>query len=139
VIIATFPEQERGPAIGTWTASGTIAGALGPLIAGAILNVASWPWIFVINLPLVVVCLWLIVVASSQDSSSRAHIESKVSKDLHRTRLPALEIAGRQTPARGELIGCAEDRLRWILALLPYEVVGRGGREPVLIEESLRP
>jgi EmrB/QacA subfamily drug resistance transporter len=60
VIIATFPAKERGPAIGTWTAWGTIAGALGPLIAGLILNVASWRWIFVINLPLVITCLWLI-------------------------------------------------------------------------------
>ncbi|MEA2385798.1 MAG: hypothetical protein QOH72_5769 [Solirubrobacteraceae bacterium] len=60
VIVATFPERERGPAIGTWTAWGTIAGALGPLVAGLILSVASWRWIFVINLPLVLACLWLI-------------------------------------------------------------------------------
>ena len=63
VIVATFPERDRGPAIGTWTAWGTIAGALGPLVAGLILNVASWRWIFVINLPLVVACLWLILKA----------------------------------------------------------------------------
>jgi EmrB/QacA subfamily drug resistance transporter len=63
VIVATFRERERGPAIGTWTAWGTIAGALGPLVAGLILNVASWRWIFVINLPVVVVCLWLILRA----------------------------------------------------------------------------
>jgi EmrB/QacA subfamily drug resistance transporter len=63
VIVATFSQRERGPAIGTWTAWGTIAGALGPLVAGAILNVASWRWIFVINLPLVVACLWLIRTA----------------------------------------------------------------------------
>jgi EmrB/QacA subfamily drug resistance transporter len=63
VIVSTFPERERGPAIGTWTAWGTIAGALGPLVAGVILNVASWRWIFVINLPLVVGCLWLIARA----------------------------------------------------------------------------
>jgi EmrB/QacA subfamily drug resistance transporter len=63
VIVSTFPERERGPAIGTWTAWGTIAGALGPLVAGVILNVASWRWIFVINLPLVVACLWLILKA----------------------------------------------------------------------------
>jgi EmrB/QacA subfamily drug resistance transporter len=63
VIVATFPAGERGPAIGTWTAWGTIAGALGPLVAGLILNVASWRWIFVINLPLVVVCLALILRA----------------------------------------------------------------------------
>src|SRR6476646_2074774 len=61
VIIATFPAKERGPAIGAWTAWGTIAGALGPLIAGLILNVATWRWVFVINLPLVVACLWLIL------------------------------------------------------------------------------
>src|SRR2546430_5674076 len=60
MIVATFAERERGPAIGTWTAWGPIAGALGPLVAGLILNVASWPWIFVINLPLAVACLWLI-------------------------------------------------------------------------------
>ena len=63
VIVATFPEAERGPAIGTWTAWGTIAGAIGPLVAGLILNVASWRWIFVINLPLVTACLWLILKA----------------------------------------------------------------------------
>ena len=63
VIVSTFPERERGPAIGTWTAWGTIAGALGPLVAGLILNVASWRWIFVINLPLVAVCVWLILRA----------------------------------------------------------------------------
>jgi MFS family permease len=35
VIVATFPARERGPAIGTWTAWGRIAGALGPLVAGS--------------------------------------------------------------------------------------------------------
>jgi len=78
VIIATFPERERGPAIGTWTAWGTIAGALGPLIAGAILNVASWRWIFVINLPLVLVCLWLIrkAVPASPPSTARRRVDA---------------------------------------------------------------
>ena len=37
--------------------------ASGPLVAGGILNFASWRWIFVINLPLVLVCLWLTVRA----------------------------------------------------------------------------
>jgi EmrB/QacA subfamily drug resistance transporter len=77
VIVATFPERERGPAIGTWTAWGTIAGALGPLVAGAILNVASWRWIFVINLPLVAVCLWLIAkaVPPARRTSARRSVD----------------------------------------------------------------
>jgi EmrB/QacA subfamily drug resistance transporter len=72
VIVATFPARERGPAIGTWTAWGTIAGALGPLVAGVILNVASWRWIFVINLPLVLACLWLIARAVPSTGSMTA-------------------------------------------------------------------
>jgi EmrB/QacA subfamily drug resistance transporter len=77
VIVATFPERERGPAIGTWTAWGTIAGALGPLVAGLILNVASWRWIFVINLPLVVVCLWLIlrVVPATHPADAKRKVD----------------------------------------------------------------
>jgi EmrB/QacA subfamily drug resistance transporter len=68
VIVATFSEEERGPAVGTWTAWGSIAAALGPLIGGELLNVASWRWIFVLNLPLVVICvllIWTFVPASS--------------------------------------------------------------------------
>jgi len=77
VIVATFPERERGPAIGTWTAWGTIAGALGPLVAGAILNVASWRWIFVINLPLVLACLWLIqkAVPAGRPATARRNVD----------------------------------------------------------------
>jgi predicted MFS family arabinose efflux permease len=73
VIVSTFPERERGPAIGTWTAWGTIAGALGPLVAGAILGVGSWRWIFVINLPVVAACLWLIMRAVPSTSPSATH------------------------------------------------------------------
>src|SRR6476659_1549453 len=77
VIIATFPQRERGPAIGTWTAWGTIAGALGPLVAGLILNVASWRWIFAINLPLVLVCLWLIqkAVPAGRPATARRNVD----------------------------------------------------------------
>jgi EmrB/QacA subfamily drug resistance transporter len=77
VIVSTFPERERGPAIGTWTAWGTIAGALGPLVAGLILNVGSWRWIFVINLPLVVACLWLILkaVPATSPSETRRRVD----------------------------------------------------------------
>jgi EmrB/QacA subfamily drug resistance transporter len=77
VIVSTFPERERGPAIGTWTAWGTIAGALGPLVAGLILNVASWRWILVINVPLVIACLWLIyrAVPSEKATATRRRVD----------------------------------------------------------------
>ena len=52
VIVNTFPESERGGAIGTWTAWGAIAGVLGPLAGGELLAIGSWRWIFLINIPL---------------------------------------------------------------------------------------
>jgi len=63
VIIATFHEQERGRAIGSWTAWSGIATVIGPLGGGALLNVASWRWIFLINIPLVALCLALILIS----------------------------------------------------------------------------
>ncbi len=63
VIVNTFGASERGAAIGTWTAWGAIAGVLGPLAGGELLAIASWRWIFVINVPLAAACVWLILSA----------------------------------------------------------------------------
>jgi EmrB/QacA subfamily drug resistance transporter len=61
VIVNTFPQDERGGAIGSWTAWGAIAGVLGPLAGGELLAIGSWRWLFLINIPLAVVCVWLIL------------------------------------------------------------------------------
>jgi EmrB/QacA subfamily drug resistance transporter len=61
VIVNTFPAAERGGAIGSWTAWGAIFGVLGPLAGGELLAIASWRWIFLINVPLVVGCVSLIL------------------------------------------------------------------------------
>jgi EmrB/QacA subfamily drug resistance transporter len=63
VIVATFPDEERGAAIGTWTAFGAIATVIGPLAGGELLALASWRWLFLINLPFVAICLALVLVA----------------------------------------------------------------------------
>jgi EmrB/QacA subfamily drug resistance transporter len=63
VIVNTFPESERGGAIGAWTAWGTIAAVLGPLVGGELLAIGSWRWIFVINVPFVIACVVLIRIA----------------------------------------------------------------------------
>ena len=60
VIVAVFDEDERGKAVGAWTAWGAIGTVLGPLVGGQLVDAASWRWIFAINVPLVVGTLWLI-------------------------------------------------------------------------------
>jgi EmrB/QacA subfamily drug resistance transporter len=90
VIVATFPDAERGPAIGTWTAWAGIFTVLGPLAGGELLAVASWRWIFVINLPLAAATVWLILrvmPAAAQEPRAR-------SVDLRGAGLCALGLAG---------------------------------------------
>jgi EmrB/QacA subfamily drug resistance transporter len=63
VIVNTFEESERGGAIGSWTAWGAIATVIGPLAGGELLAIASWRWVFLINVPFVIVCVTLILLA----------------------------------------------------------------------------
>ena len=72
VIVNTFPQDERGGAIGSWTAWGAIAGVLGPLAGGELLAIGSWRWLFIINIPLAVVCVWLILFAVPRAAPRRA-------------------------------------------------------------------
>jgi EmrB/QacA subfamily drug resistance transporter len=77
VIVATFPPDERGKAVGAWTAWAGIGTVLGPLIGGQLVDAASWRWIFAINLPLVVVTIVVIlrVVSGDRASDERAHVD----------------------------------------------------------------
>ncbi len=63
IIVSVFPKPERGAAIGQWTAWGGIGILAGPLLGGQIVDSASWRWIFLINVPLVLIALALARVA----------------------------------------------------------------------------
>src|SRR3984885_9717313 len=47
-----FPPNRRGMALGIWSGVSGIAVALGPLVGGAVVQAASWHWIFWINVPI---------------------------------------------------------------------------------------
>lgn len=74
VIVSTFSREERGAAIGSWTAWGGIAAILGPLAGGELIHLASWRWIFLVNVPFVAICLGLIVaVIPVAEEDGRSH------------------------------------------------------------------
>jgi EmrB/QacA subfamily drug resistance transporter len=95
VIVNTFPEAERGRAIGSWTAWGAIAAVLGPLAGGELLAIASWRWIFLVNLPLAAACVALIVtVMPEQQSPARESAQDRRHVDVLGGALCALGLGG---------------------------------------------
>ena len=69
IISNSFSEQERGRAIGVWSAFSAITTGIGPVLGGWLIEHVSWRAVFFINLPLafVVVLVSLRCVAENSD------------------------------------------------------------------------
>ena len=58
---AMFRGKDRAAAFGVWGAVISGAAALGPLLGGWLTTSFSWPWIFVVNIPVALVVLVMLV------------------------------------------------------------------------------
>ncbi|MEM9749010.1 MAG: MFS transporter [Actinomycetota bacterium] len=56
IIEATLRPDDRGRGVGQWSGLSGIAGALGPLVGGALVDL-SWRWVFVLNVPVAIAVL----------------------------------------------------------------------------------
>jgi MFS family permease len=63
VIASTFSGEERGAAIGTWTAWTGVAFVIGPLVGGWLVTNASWRWVFIVNVPFAIATALLVAYA----------------------------------------------------------------------------
>ena len=61
MVFRAFPQQERSKAAGILVVPTTFAPASGPLVGGLILDYLSWPWIFLVNIPVGVIGIVLAV------------------------------------------------------------------------------
>lgn len=77
VIAHTFSGEERGAAIGTWTAWTGIAFVIGPIVGGWLVDHASWRWIFLINMPFAVITFALVMysVPKRDPGETRAKVD----------------------------------------------------------------
>jgi EmrB/QacA subfamily drug resistance transporter len=76
LITSTFSSEERGAAIGSWTAWTGIAFVIGPLGGGALIEFVSWRWVFAINVPLVIATLLLArEIPESRDEEMEGRID----------------------------------------------------------------
>ena len=77
ILAAAFDGEERGRAVGTWTAWTGIATVIGPAGGGALIEAWSWRAIFLINVPLILVTMWIAhrSVTESVDSEADQRID----------------------------------------------------------------
>jgi EmrB/QacA subfamily drug resistance transporter len=77
LVAAAFEGEERGRAVGTWTAWTGIATVFGPAGGGALIGVWSWRAIFAVNLPLIALTVYLALrfVAESRDPEAHRGVD----------------------------------------------------------------
>src|SRR6184192_3601840 len=57
IISSSFPEDQRGRAIGTWSGFSAITAAIGPVIGGWLIEHVSWRAVFFINIPIAILAI----------------------------------------------------------------------------------
>ncbi len=77
IIQASFRDADRSRAIGAWSGFTGITSAAGPLVGGYLLAVASWRWVFFINIPVAAAVLVLTArhVPETRDPTASHHVD----------------------------------------------------------------
>lgn len=134
LISASFPEEERGRAIGTWSGFTAITAAIGPVLGGWLVEHGSWRWVFFINLPIaaVVVAITLLRIPESRDPGRAGETLDWIGALLTTFGLGAI-VFGLIEPSHGFIVGGAG-----IVALTIFFWVERRSRAPMLSLDLFR-
>jgi EmrB/QacA subfamily drug resistance transporter len=75
LLAEAFPPERRGIALGVWSGISGIAVALGPLVGGAVIQAASWHWIFWINVPIGIALVPLAVTRLAESTGPSRRLD----------------------------------------------------------------
>ncbi|TJZ59228.1 DHA2 family efflux MFS transporter permease subunit [Streptomyces piniterrae] len=116
-IAVLFPPERRGTAFGVWSGVIGLSAVAGPLAGGALVAVAGWEWIFLVNVPVGLVALVLAAVVVPDHRPRVRHRWDVTGTLLATCGLAALcyGLLEFRQPATGELTGSAT-------ALLPLGI-----------------
>ncbi|MFJ9826703.1 MFS transporter [Streptomyces sp. NPDC101160] len=57
LIQASFHQDDRARAVGLWSGFGGVGAAIGPFVGGWLVDGPGWRWVFLLNVPLALVCV----------------------------------------------------------------------------------
>jgi EmrB/QacA subfamily drug resistance transporter len=139
IIEAVFQPADRARAIGAWTGLVSIAAAIGPLVGGWLVDVSSWRAIFLINVPIgaVVVFLALRHVPESRNVESVGPLDS-AGAALATIALAGVTVALIQAPAGTSPAIVAAAAVVGVAAAVAFIVVERRQPRPMLPLELFR-
>ena len=134
LLVSAFPLEERGKALGAFGAMVGIGLAIGSPLGGIVIMHASWRWLFLVNVPLGVLTLWL--------------LRARLPKDAPAAGAPPLDLAAAAAwcaalaalmlaLSRGPAIGWSRPVVLTLFALaaaalLAFSFVERRARAPML-------
>jgi EmrB/QacA subfamily drug resistance transporter len=139
IIQSSFAASDRAKAVGAWAAFSGVAGALAPFVGGGLLGVASWRWVFVINVPLAAI---VVAIAQRHVPPSR-DLDATGGMDWGGGALSIVGLGGVTyaiiaAPARGFSIQVWLPALVGVAGLIGFVAVERQVRRPALPHELFR-
>lgn len=81
VLGQSFSGEAKGRAVGIWAAAGAMAGAVGPVLGGWLIDLGSWRAIFLINLPIAATAMllsWRCIPADAGSDGGRLDLTGGV-------------------------------------------------------------
>jgi EmrB/QacA subfamily drug resistance transporter len=73
LIQASFHPDDRARAVGLWSGFGGIGAAIGPFLGGWLVDGPGWRWVFLINVPMALVCAPIAVRHVPESADGRKH------------------------------------------------------------------
>ncbi|MGW2567519.1 MFS transporter [Streptomyces sp. NPDC001537] len=73
LIQASFHPDDRGRAVGLWSGFGGIGAAVGPFLGGWLVDGPGWRWVFLLNVPLALLCAPIAVRHVPESADGRTH------------------------------------------------------------------
>ncbi|MGW7262693.1 MFS transporter [Streptomyces sp. NPDC054842] len=73
LIQASFHPDDRARAVGLWSGLGGVGAAVGPFLGGWLVDGPGWRWVFLLNVPLALLCVPVAVRHVPESADGRAH------------------------------------------------------------------